>query len=99
MSREWWEGDQAAPTTGYGTFDSRPAAREPAILEELIGDDPGGEEQKMQPHVQQQVDAANRNIMIYQGRMIGAPEHLRKQLVEKMQREQHKIQSLMSGLF
>jgi hypothetical protein len=40
MPREWWQGNQGAATTGYGTFEARPAAREaPDVLEELIGSD------------------------------------------------------------
>ena len=39
MPQQWWQGNQGADvTTGYGTFESRPAAPEP-MLEELINDD------------------------------------------------------------
>ena len=39
MPRDWWAGNQGAATTGYGSFESRPAAPEPTLLEELITDD------------------------------------------------------------
>jgi hypothetical protein len=43
MPRDWWAGNQGAATTGYGTFDARPAAREaPDVLEELITTDDDG---------------------------------------------------------
>ena len=39
MAKEWWQGDQGAVTNAYGTFEPRPAAPEPTLLDELISDD------------------------------------------------------------
>jgi hypothetical protein len=46
MARDWWKGNEGAPTVGYGAFDARPAAREATpMLDELItGEDEPVEE-------------------------------------------------------
>jgi hypothetical protein len=64
MPREWWQGNQEA-TTGYGSFDARPAPREaPPILDELIGsDDEDPKDYSNQESVDQQNQAHYANQM------------------------------------
>ena len=74
MARDWWQGNQGAPTTGYGSFDARPAAPEP-MLDALIDDDTkldaGPEQAKLESdkqaklaNIQAQID--NQRQMIQQ---------------------------------
>jgi hypothetical protein len=65
MPRDWWAGNQGAATTGYGTFEARPAAREaPPILDELInGDDEEPEDLSNQESINQQNQAHYANQM------------------------------------
>lgn len=77
MPQQWWQGNQGAgATTGYGTFEARPAAPESPVLDALIDDDTAAEpamginQQQQQKNPNQgYIDMLKRNLMSLQGQL------------------------------
>ena len=89
MARDWWQGNQGAPTTGYGSFDARPAAPEP-MLDALIDDETPlddekpPEQKKINPN-QGYIDMLQRDLLRFQNQYASAQANGDKRQMLSMQ--------------